>query len=136
MNLLDRIGATNWTPLEHDTKMIRLSSTGSASVLRRQFPITPAEAITIHKSQGRAYGTVVVHIPHNRTLTRSVLYVACSRATSAAGLYLIGSSFRPPRQPNSSNYLAQELARHANVKLASVFAFLHEGVPSLDLVHS
>lgn len=55
---------------------------------RKQFPIFCAEAITIHKSQGGTY-TIAAINPRPR-LPRSALYVACSRATSANGLFIVG----------------------------------------------
>ena len=42
----------------------------------------PAWAITIHKSQGSEYDTVVVSLPHasSRILTKELLYTAVTRA--------------------------------------------------------
>ncbi|KAI7846879.1 hypothetical protein BDC45DRAFT_409401, partial [Circinella umbellata] len=55
---------------------------------RIQFPLTLAQAITIHKSQGQTYDVVVIVLTEG--LTRFLIYVACSRARTAAGLHLIG----------------------------------------------
>ncbi|KAI8326934.1 hypothetical protein BD560DRAFT_442538 [Blakeslea trispora] len=49
-------------------------------------------------------------------MNRSLLYVACSRATSASGLYLIGSKFEPTKPPNARDGVAKELERHETVK--------------------
>ncbi|VDN24275.1 unnamed protein product [Gongylonema pulchrum] len=43
----------NWTPLEPATVTIKCNKLCNLQVLRKQFPIVPAEAITIHKSQGQ-----------------------------------------------------------------------------------
>lgn len=59
-----------------------------------QFPLVPAEAITIHKSQGSTYDFVCIDI--SGYMTRALLYVACSRVTNISGLYLIGN-FDPPK---------------------------------------
>jgi len=64
-----------------------------------QFPVVPAEAITIHKSQGATYSKVVVHTSPG--MQRAALYVACSRATRAAGLNII-VPFVPPRSAQDS----------------------------------
>ena len=50
--------------------------------------------MTIYKSQGGTYEKVVVNL--KKGMTRSELYVAYSRATNAAGLYLIGD-YVPPK---------------------------------------
>jgi hypothetical protein len=54
-----------------------------------QLPVFPAECLTVHKSQGGTYNQVVVYDIGKKRLSRSLLYVACSRATSANGLTLI-----------------------------------------------
>ncbi|KAG8175968.1 hypothetical protein JTE90_000007 [Oedothorax gibbosus] len=77
-------------------------------VVRRQFPIVPAETITIHKSQGSTYSQVVLTIP--KTMERSSLYVACSRVTSASGLFIYGE-FRPPLPPPDTHPVVQEMSR-------------------------
>ena len=56
---------------------------------RRQFPVVSAEGITIHKSQGATYSKVALYL--KRRITRAALYVACSRATTASGLFIVGS---------------------------------------------
>jgi len=55
----------------------------------------PAEAFTIHKSQGATYSKVVVHTSPG--MQRAALYVACSRAISPAGFVLLElSSLQDP----------------------------------------
>ncbi|KAI8325632.1 hypothetical protein EDC96DRAFT_550353 [Choanephora cucurbitarum] len=50
-------------------------------------------------------------------LFKTSLYVACSRATSASGLYLIGNKFEPTKPPNARDGVAKELERHETVKV-------------------
>ena len=57
-------------------------------VIRSQFPITSASAITIHKSQGLTLKHVVTDIG-NTVFTCGQAYVALSRVTSLDGLHLI-----------------------------------------------
>ena len=82
----------NLTPIEPVTRQINTRST-NFKVERKQFPLVPAEAMTIYKSQGGTYEKVVVNL--KKGMTRSELYVACSHATKASGLYLIGDFASP-----------------------------------------
>ncbi|CAF4175172.1 unnamed protein product, partial [Rotaria sordida] len=75
------------TPIEPVTRQINTRST-NFKVERKQFPLVPCEAMTIYKSQGGTYEKVVVNL--KKGMTRSELYVSCSRATKSSGLYLIG----------------------------------------------
>lgn len=76
-----------WTPLELITYTIKRWKSSNLIVRQTQFPIIPAEGITIHKSQGATMEKVVVHV--NQNIRRSMLYVACSRATAASGLFIV-----------------------------------------------
>ena len=51
-----------------------------------QYPIIPAYAITIHKSQGQTFKNIVCDI--DRCFTNGQAYVALSRCTSLTGLHL------------------------------------------------
>ena len=51
-----------------------------------QYPIVPAYAITIHKSQGQTYQNIICNI--NRCFTDGQAYVALSRCSSLNGLHL------------------------------------------------
>lgn len=67
-------------------------------IIRQQFPL--AEAITIHKSQGQTFDCVCVDFRKAKRMTRPMTYVAFSRVTSLAGLYILGS-FKPTKPPNA-----------------------------------
>ena len=58
-------------------------------IVRKQFPLIAAEALTIHKSQGDTYECVIVHI--ERFMRRNALYTALSRAKTASGLFIVGN---------------------------------------------
>ena len=64
------------------------------TVHRSKIPIVPAEAITIHKSQGSTYTYVVVHTG-KRKLSGRLAYVAYSRVTSLNGLFIDGEFNAP-----------------------------------------
>lgn len=58
------------------------------------------------------------------------MYVACSRATSASGLYLIGTSFKPTKPLSPTESIAIELERQSGVKLKTKFDELIERTSS------
>lgn len=84
-------------------------------VNREQYPLAVAEAMTIHKSQGSTMNFVTVQLG-NRALERSLLYVACSRAKTISGLFLVGK-FTPPSPPNQFHTPTLEMKRLREVAL-------------------
>ncbi|KAG8174442.1 hypothetical protein JTE90_014229 [Oedothorax gibbosus] len=59
---MKREGIPNsWTPIEPVCRQLSTGKRAPYQVVRRQFPIVPAEAITIHKSQGSTYSQVSLH---------------------------------------------------------------------------
>ena len=79
-----------------------------AFVIRRQFPVSSAYAITVHKSQGLTLHNVLVDIGNN-IFTCGQAYVAMSRVTSLSGLHLINFDPRSIKALDSAvieyNYL-------------------------------
>ncbi|KAG2193629.1 hypothetical protein INT47_007461 [Mucor saturninus] len=75
-----------WTMIEPVSLAITKVASLGITINRKQFPIVPAEALTIHKSQGGTYKNVVVYNYGGSKMSRSLIYVACSRATTASGL--------------------------------------------------
>ncbi|XP_075162756.1 ATP-dependent DNA helicase PIF1-like [Haematobia irritans] len=78
-----------WTPLVPLIRSFQYRRNENVNIDRKQFPVAPAEGITIHKSQGGTYTSVAVHL--KQRMNRSALYDAYSRATQASGLYLVGN---------------------------------------------
>jgi ATP-dependent exoDNAse (exonuclease V) alpha subunit len=78
----------NLVPIELDTKIIKIQKNQAVQVVRKLFPVFPAEAITIHKSQGSTFESVAVHIC--KRMSNSLKYVGMSRCTKAKGLYIVG----------------------------------------------
>ena len=92
-------------------------------VSRKMFPLTPSEALTIHKSQGQTYGEVVVNL--GRGLDISSYYTAVSRARSSDGLFLIGSNLRIPKPRTINHPVVTEINRLENTsKLQFSLEFL------------
>ena len=65
------------------------------SMFRLQFPIRPAMAMTIHKSQGQTLQRVGVYLP-NPVFAHGQLYVPFSRVTHPSGLTVaVVDGYRP-----------------------------------------
>ena len=84
----------------------------------------PAEAVTIHKSQGQTYHAIVTNLPARRSLSCNLMYVACSHAVNASGLYIIGTFHPPAAQANEA--LRREIEQQREAPIIPVFSFLHE----------
>lgn len=80
-----------------------------------------AEAITIHKSQGRSEEIVTVDV--RKGMNRQKYYVAFSRATSLNGLHIIGQ-FNPPSQIEENDPVKIEMERLRQNPLIPKFQFL------------
>jgi hypothetical protein len=60
-------------------------------VQRTQFPIAPAWAYTIHKSQGQTLHRVVLDVANGDVFSHGMLYVACSRVRNSQHLLILCS---------------------------------------------
>ena len=74
----------NWTPI---FALDRTYEYNRHTVVRTQFPLTPAAAKTIHKAQGLTYNEIVVKMGENRE--EHMHYVALSRVKNLAGLQIL-----------------------------------------------
>jgi hypothetical protein len=77
----------DWTPIGQGSVSITVDR---VKCKRFQIPLVPACAITIHKSQGGTYDTVVMQ--YDKKMVQQLVYVAMSRATSLDGLYMINKN--------------------------------------------
>ena len=63
-----------WTPIKPVTAQFSVGKNKTAQVVRKQFPLRPAAAKTIHRSQGDTETKIVMNfsirktIPHSHTL--------------------------------------------------------------------
>ncbi|KAF0747465.1 ATP-dependent DNA helicase, partial [Aphis craccivora] len=85
-----------WTPIEMTKLEFQLGNAEHHKVTRMQLPLVEALALTVHKSQGATYKSVAFHIP-KKYLKCNMLYVGCSRATSAQGLRVDHFPAKPPK---------------------------------------
>jgi hypothetical protein len=62
--------------------------TKSAQVVRKQFPLQPASAKTVHRSQGDTQSQIVVNLNTNSRAIPHIHYVALSCVTTIEGLHI------------------------------------------------
>ena len=74
-------------PVDLRTANIPLTNDKKVVVKRKHFPLTPACAITIHKSQGQTFDDIVYE--YSKGHSQELVYVALSRVTSIEGLYIV-----------------------------------------------
>ena len=60
--LFNRSIETTWTPIKPVTTQFTVGRTKSAQVVRKQFPLRPASAKTVHRSQGDTQSQIVVNL--------------------------------------------------------------------------
>ena len=101
--------------MEHSRWATRCRQTGTLAI-RMQFPLRLAYAMTIHKSQGMSIDSLAVSV--NESFEPGQAYVALSRATSMAGLQLIGAFDRSAIVPSD--------------RISSFFAALEGGSPFIS----
>lgn len=119
---LERQIDSSWTPLAKRKEQFTV--TKQITVVREQYPLVPAEAITINKSQGQSLEAATIQL--DPRMDRSLLYVACSRVTNIKGLFLIGK-FKPPNPPNETHAPTIEMKRmQQEALLIPKFQHLHQ----------
>ena len=76
-----------WTLIKPITTQFAVGRNRSAQIVRKQFPLRPAAAKTVHRSQGDTQTEIVVNLNTRRTIAH-IHYVALSRVTTIEGLYI------------------------------------------------
>ena len=76
-----------WTPIKPITTQFAVGRTRSVQVVRKQFPLRPATAKTIHRSQGDTESRIVVNLETRRAIPH-IHYVGLSRVTTINGLFI------------------------------------------------
>ena len=78
----------NAVPIEHGQKSFQLKDKKSCQVTRKQFPLTLAWAVTIHKCQGLTLQEIVVDVcPSKGQFSAGQPYVAFSRVCELCKLH-------------------------------------------------
>lgn len=91
----------SWIPIEPRAVTLTIDRKTGVSCTRRQFPLVQASAITVHKSQGGTYSSVVYE--HSKTHPQKLVCVALSRCTNVDNLYLTNAKGDPHFHHKASN---------------------------------
>ena len=78
---------STWTPIKAITSQFAVGKNRTAQIVRKQFPLRPAGAKTIHRSQGSTETQIVVNFKTNRAIPH-LHYVGLSRVTNIEGLHI------------------------------------------------
>lgn len=76
-----------WTPIKPVTAQFAVGKNRTAQIVRKQFPLRPAAAKTIHRSQGDTETNIVVNFNTRRAIPH-IHYVGLSRVTTIEELYI------------------------------------------------
>ena len=89
-------------------------------IFRKQFPVVPAEALTVHKSQGQTFQEVCLDLSIRPRITNAMMYVALSRVTKISGLYIIGEFILPKTSRKDNGGIAEKhrLRREREMELS------------------
>ena len=82
--------SSNCVPIKAVTESFCLPGKAHVFVERTQFPGTLAWAITVHKSQGSTYNSMIGHLDSKITPKQGQVYTMLSRVKSKKALKLIG----------------------------------------------
>ena len=96
---------TSWTPVDRMSRVLNKKLHGM-EVTRKQIPLQAANGMTVNKAQGSSLEKVVAFV--GNFISREKLYVACSRATSLEGLFIVGR-FKPPCSPGKADPVTIEM---------------------------
>ena len=77
----------SWTPIKPITITFAVGRNRTAQVVQKQFPLWPAAAKTILRSQGHTEKKIVVNFPTKRAIPH-IHYVVLSGVTTIDGLYV------------------------------------------------
>jgi ATP-dependent exoDNAse (exonuclease V) alpha subunit len=132
------------TPIEKDISTMTSSKKYLRvhEAFRKQFPVQPAEAMTIHKSQGSTIKEVCLDLTKASHLTATLKYVALSRC-DYDGLYIIGKFEKPPQRLTKSKNLLEIERLRAEAPYKTSFynfdrkkGFIVIYVPQCELIQS
>ena len=77
----------SWTPIKPITTQFSVGRNQTAQVVRKQFPLRPAAAKTIHRSQGDTEERIVVNFNTRRAIAH-IHYIGLSRVTTIEGIFI------------------------------------------------
>ena len=77
----------NWTPVLEVTKQFQINKKSKVKILRRQFPLRPAAAKTIHRCQGDTLNEAIVDFP--KYTREHMHYVGLSGVRNSSALHIL-----------------------------------------------
>ena len=77
----------DWTPLLEVTRQFTINKKSQVQILRRQFPLRPSAAKTIHRCQGDTLNEAIIDFP--ATAREHMHYVGLSRVTNISALHIV-----------------------------------------------
>ena len=100
-------------------------------ISRKQFPMSPAKALTVYAVQGKSLAKAVIHL--SKSMTLSLIYVALSRVSNLTDLLLIGTRNLGPLFDSKSwsDAILQEVQR-LKIRQAPTLARLLRLYPFLN----
>ena len=115
---------STWTPILEITRQFRLYKRNQVQVLRRQFPLRPAAAKTIHRCQGDTLEEAVVDLPAS---TREHMhYVGLSRLRNISGLHILNLNEKKIAISKKVEAEMCKLRSEVSLKNASPFFMEHQ----------
>lgn len=104
-----------WTPLLEITRQFKITKSKQISILRKQFPIRPSAAKTVHRCQGDTLDEVVVDFPPS---TREHMhYVGLSRVRNIDSLHVLRLT---ENKIKVNSKVLQEMHRLRSTKLLDI----------------
>ena len=110
-----------WTPILEITRQFKISKRHQSQVLRRQYPLRPAAAKTIHRCQGDTLNEVVVDLPSSSR--EHMHYVALSRVRNSSKLHIL--NLNEKKKICISEKVKEEMARLREKPLVSCVPCLY-----------
>lgn len=128
----------NWVPIKKRivTTPITLPTKQKVKCVRRQFPLVPACAITIHKSQGGTFKEIVYKYSKNQL--QQLVYVALSRVTDISGLYIITDKNKPfvfqhGKSENNSTALENIRKEFSRLETHNLHTIVNDALKFIDI---
>lgn len=97
--------SSTWTPIKQVTTQFSVGKTKSTQVVRKQFPLRPASAKTVRRSQGDSQSQKVVNLSTRRAIPLTH-YVALSRVATIDTVVQETAIYRSPAFALSSLFVA------------------------------
>ncbi|XP_071855229.1 uncharacterized protein [Apostichopus japonicus] len=123
--------ASTWTPISRSSRQFRIGRNKNAEVMRKQFPLRPATAKTVHRCQGDTMKEIVVDMSGARSQCH-IHYVALSRVTSINGLYILELN---PEKINVDRNVVKEVENLRSIRSLKICSHAFESTDSTTIIH-